>query len=102
MAIGAVVSVCFHRYGELLIARGETDAGVGLGLGIMLFLVSLPWSVPMWMLGGIIFSIPGANEPTFIKPFLFAMPIVAGGAWGAVTSMGAAKWRSRRAGRNCD
>ena len=99
IAVGALITAWYFQHEQSLLAQGENAAGVGFGLSIALFAVSLPWSLLVWLLLLTIGTITGADGPGFLRPFFYAMPVVAGAGWGALISIIAAERRKRRASR---
>ena len=75
------------------IAAGQNPAGAGFATSHLLFFVSLPWSAPVIGLAGVVGRVTGADGPAFLRPFFYAMPVVAGAGWGLL-------WAVLRRGRS--
>jgi hypothetical protein len=63
---------------------GGRMTGVGFGTSLVLFFLSLPWSVLVWALRSGIALVTRVDGAAFNMPFFFCMPIVAGAGWGWV------------------
>jgi hypothetical protein len=83
--VGAAGALWVWRLAQAELAAGVSEAGVGFGISQMLFLVSAPWSVAVWVAMMIIVAITGIDGIGGIAPF-YAMPIVAGAGWGWLAS----------------
>lgn len=69
------------------IATGQSAAGAGVGASHLLALISFPWSLGVLALLRALASATGADGPAFLRPFFYAMPLVAGAGWGWLTSV---------------
>jgi hypothetical protein len=98
-AIGVLGAVAAYIGEQSSLAGGANAAGVGFGISHLLFFLALPWSLGvllvMWIVGGITHS----DGPAFLRPFFFAMPIVAGTGWGCLIAIIADYSAIRRASR---
>jgi hypothetical protein len=79
--IGAACAGWIWHGARMAVAAGENSAGVGFGVAHLLFLVSLPWSLAVWALMIGVGFLTGADGPAFLRPFFYAMPVVAGVGW---------------------
>jgi hypothetical protein len=93
--VGASCSAWIWHGEQAAIAAGQNVAGAGFGVATLLFLLCLPWSLAVWalMIGTALLT--GADGAVFIRPFFYAMPIVAGAGW-AWAAYFVVRWFERR------
>ena len=73
---GAVVAFLVWRSAQADLAAGEDAAGVGFGTSHVLFFLSLPWSLAIFIIGPILSAFDVHKLYAF-----YVLPVIAGVGW---------------------
>ena len=94
--IGGAVSTRVWHFEQQLIADGAHPAGAGFSVAHLLFFWSLPWSLVVAIGGAAVSELSGGDTPALNRLVFYAMPVVAGAAWGAALSIFVRHFRRQR------
>ena len=90
-----MIALAVAIWEQVSLSHGQNTAAVGFGTSHLLFFVSLPWSAGVLAIMWAVLGFLHADGPAALRPFFYAMPIVAGLAWSAVVAI-VVDWRRIR------
>jgi hypothetical protein len=82
--IGFGVAIVVFIIERLSLAHAANLPGIGFGVSHLLFALSLPWSAGIVAVMWSVLTAFGVDGPNAMRPFFYAMPLVAGIAWSAL------------------